>query len=113
MEIEKIIGLNVQRIRKSQGLTQKDLCGKSELTQARLSELENGKVPPNIKTLEKIAHALAISFAELFIDPAVENQTLLEKLQAIEALPANKRKSLLMTIDVFLKENTVNKKKKK
>jgi transcriptional regulator with XRE-family HTH domain len=113
MEIDKIIGQNIKRIRKSQGLTQKMLCEKADLMQARLSELENGKTPPNVKTLEKVAAALAIPLAELFRDTTKANQSLLDKLQAIEALPKEKRKSLLMTIDVFLKEHNALKRGRK
>lgn len=63
----KIIGKNVSRIRKEQGLTQEDLCGLAEIDRSYLSEIENGKMNVTVKSLVAIAEALNCSLADLIL----------------------------------------------
>lgn len=56
------------KLRKEQHMTQKELAGKTGLTQANISNLEKGTSKPTIDSLKKIADAtgtrLIIEFAE-------------------------------------------------
>lgn len=72
MDIHQRVGLNVRNARLAAGLSQLDLVARLELTaedrgisQAYLSELENGKKNPTLATLWAISQAIGISVAAL------------------------------------------------
>lgn len=61
----RIIGRNIARRRKEQGLTQEDLCGLAEIDRSYLSEIENGKMNVTIRALVTLADALGCTLADL------------------------------------------------
>lgn len=60
------IGPNLYRFLKRIGMTQKELAEKTDLTQAAISMICNGKREPSIQSLLKIMKFTHISFKELF-----------------------------------------------
>ncbi|MGB9839784.1 helix-turn-helix domain-containing protein [Thermovenabulum sp.] len=88
------IGAKLKKLRTERGLTQVELAKKAGVSPALIGQLENGKVEPSIKTLEKLAHALSVTpcffvtdddgaenifkimnpaLKELFLDPKVKS----------------------------------------
>jgi transcriptional regulator with XRE-family HTH domain len=65
MDMRKLVGQNVQRIRIKKGLTQERFAELSGFSQQYLSGLEKGKRNPTIITLYEIATALGVSHLEL------------------------------------------------
>jgi transcriptional regulator with XRE-family HTH domain len=65
MDMRKLVGTNVSRIRHERGLTQEALAVLSGLSQQYLSGLESGKRNPTIVTLYEVACALGVSPVEL------------------------------------------------
>lgn len=65
MDMRKLVGSNVGRIRKERGLTQEQLAELSGLTQQYLSDLERGKRNPTIVTIYELALALKVPHIEL------------------------------------------------
>ncbi|UKK86160.1 helix-turn-helix domain-containing protein [Sphingopyxis sp. BSN-002] len=65
MDMRKLVGRNVERIRRDQGLTQEQLAEKSGFSQQYISGLENGRRNPTVVTLYEIAIALNVSHEEL------------------------------------------------
>lgn len=55
----------IQKYRIAQGLTQENLAERVDLSVSHISEIENGKKRPSLKTLEKIAAALDVSLVSL------------------------------------------------
>jgi transcriptional regulator with XRE-family HTH domain len=55
----------LRRIRRSRGMTQRDLARKSHLTESYLSRLEAGLIAPGIDLLARIARALGSPIADL------------------------------------------------
>ncbi len=55
----------IQKYRIAQGLTQENLAEKVDISVSYISEIENGKKRPSLKTLEKIAAALDVSLVSL------------------------------------------------
>lgn len=103
MQLQKAVGLNIQRIRKARGLSQSDLCERmGKMTQARLSTIEGGQVVITIKTLEKIAKALSVSPLALLNDPGKESLDLSSTVETINLLPSAKRKALLDIIEAYI-----------
>nr|WP_164117430.1 helix-turn-helix transcriptional regulator [Sphingorhabdus sp. Alg239-R122] len=65
MDMRKLVGRNVSRIRKERGLTQEQLSELSGLSQQYLSDLERGKRNPTIVTIHEIALALDVTHVEI------------------------------------------------
>ncbi len=65
MDMRKLVGDNVSRIRKEKGLTQEQLSELSGLSQQYISDLERGKRNPTIVTIYELAMALKVAHLEL------------------------------------------------
>jgi transcriptional regulator with XRE-family HTH domain len=65
MDMRKLVGDNVCRIRKEKGLTQEKLSELSGLSQQYISDLERGKRNPTIVTLYELAQALGVGHLKL------------------------------------------------
>lgn len=67
VELLRIVGSNIKKIRESKGLTQVDLVGKieGEIDTTNISRIESGRTNPTVFTLYRIAIALEISIKEL------------------------------------------------
>lgn len=57
--------MNVERLRKEQGMTQNQLAEKVNVTQQAISMIENGYRIPSMKLLVKIAKVLNVSIDDL------------------------------------------------
>lgn len=65
MDMRRLVGSNVARIRARKALTQEQLAEKCGFSQQYLSDLERGKRNPTIVTVYEIAQALGVSHLEL------------------------------------------------
>lgn len=65
MDMRKLVGRNVKRLRLAQELTQEQLAEASGLSQQYISGLEKGLRNPTVVTLFELATALGVSHVEL------------------------------------------------
>ena len=65
MDMRKLVGRNVMRIRRRKGLTQEQLAEISGFSQQYISSLEQGRRNPTVITLYELAVALGVSHVEL------------------------------------------------
>ena len=65
MDMRRLVGRNLSRIRRSKGLTQEQLEELSGFSQQYLSGLERGRRNPTIVTLYELAQALGVSHLDL------------------------------------------------
>ena len=65
MDMRKLVGDNVSRIRKENGLTQEQPIELSGLSQQYISDLERGKRNPTIVTIYELALALKVGHLDL------------------------------------------------
>ena len=65
MDMRKLVGWNVRRIRQEKGLTQEQFAEVSGFSQQYISSLENGRRNPTVVTLYELATALDVSHMEL------------------------------------------------
>ncbi|MGE3335526.1 MAG: helix-turn-helix transcriptional regulator [Rhodospirillaceae bacterium] len=65
MDMRKLVGRNLKRLREDRGLTQEAFADKVGFSQQYLSGLENGKRNPTVITLYEIAKALGVSVEDL------------------------------------------------
>ena len=65
MDMRRLVGQNVKRIRQKEGLTQEKFAEISGFSQQYLSSLENGRRNPTVVTLYELATALGVSHMDL------------------------------------------------
>ena len=65
MDMRKLVGRNVKRVRQEKGLTQEQLAELSGFSQQYISGLEQGKRNPTVVSLYELATALGVSHMEL------------------------------------------------
>jgi len=65
MDMRRLVGRNVRRIRTAQGLTQEQLAERSGFSQFYISSLETGRRNPTIVSLFELAQALGVSHMDL------------------------------------------------
>jgi transcriptional regulator with XRE-family HTH domain len=105
------IGERVTRIRKAQGLTQKQLAEKMGIKRSLVTDYETGRLRLNGEVIVRFALALGVS-ADLILGlsdssalPQQPDLKVTRRLREIEGLPQHQKKSLLLTIDAYLKAN--------
>ena len=69
MDMRKLVGTNVRRIRERNGLTQERLAELSGFSQQYISGLEQGKRNPTVVTVYEVANALGTNYLELLRPP--------------------------------------------
>ena len=84
------IGIAVKRIRKQEGINQVALAKQVNVTQAYISQIENGKanLRININTLQAIAIALGLGTLSKLIERAEQVPPLKDAIKNAEALIA-------------------------
>ncbi len=75
MDMRKLVGRNVARLRLKKGLTQEQLSEESGFTQQYLSDLERGRRNPTVVTLFHLASALGVEPATLL---AIDENAILD-----------------------------------
>lgn len=65
MDMRKLVGRNVKRLREKRRLTQEQFAEKSGFSQQYISDLERGRRNPTIITIYELAQALGTSHLEL------------------------------------------------
>ena len=65
MDMRKLVGRNVKRVREKAGLTQERLSEISGFSQQYISGLEQGRRNPTIVTLYELSQALGVPHIEL------------------------------------------------
>ncbi|MDD8000783.1 helix-turn-helix domain-containing protein [Bacillus cereus] len=80
------LGEKIKTLRKEKKLTQTELAG-SELTKSMLSQIENGKATPSMKTLQYIAEKLGCETSFLLEE---DDDEIVELIQKMERLIKNK-----------------------
>jgi len=69
MDMRKLVGENVRRIRQKKGLTQEQLADISGFSQQYISGLERGDRNPTVVTVYELAMALGRSYMDLMRPP--------------------------------------------
>lgn len=68
MDIRRLVGKNLRRLRLARGLTQEGLAHDADVAPSFLSQIENGKRSPTVTMLQTLADALGASVIEFFAD---------------------------------------------
>jgi transcriptional regulator with XRE-family HTH domain len=65
MDMRRLVGDNVRRVREKKGLTQEQFADLSGFSQQYISSLERGRRNPTIITIYELAVALGVSHMDL------------------------------------------------
>jgi transcriptional regulator with XRE-family HTH domain len=65
MDMRKLVGRNVLRIRKNENITQERLAELSGFSQQYISGLEKGLRNPTVVTIYELSQALGVNYIEL------------------------------------------------
>jgi transcriptional regulator with XRE-family HTH domain len=66
MDVQKLIGSNIQRLRLAAKISQEELAARMSVDQAYVSRLEAGEKNPTVTTLQAAATALEVDVRDLF-----------------------------------------------
>jgi transcriptional regulator with XRE-family HTH domain len=66
-------GKNIQRLRRSAGLTQEQLADRADIAPRVIQRIESGMANPKIGTLQDIAQALGCSIRDFYDGAAIES----------------------------------------
>ena len=66
MKLRVQLGLNIQEIRRSRGLSQEDLAHIAEINRGYIGKIENAKHAASVDMVERIAKALEVEPMMLF-----------------------------------------------
>ncbi len=66
LELTVLIGTNFRLIREDKGISQEFVADKLDIGRARVSEFENGKGNPTLKTISNFAEAIEIDLIDMF-----------------------------------------------
>ncbi len=106
---QETLGQRIARLRKEKGLTQVKLAEKMGMIQVLISDYERDKLRPHPEVIVRFAQALEVSADELLgmkqtattgTKPSLKT---LRRMRKIEELPPSQQKTLLKTIDIFIK----------
>lgn len=76
MHHEPSLGRKLKALREEYGLTQAQLAGKAGVTAGLIGQLEQGKVQPSLKTLEKLAAVMGVSSCYFIMEQGAVEQLL-------------------------------------
>lgn len=65
MDLVRLFGANVRRVRMAKGLSQEALALEADMKRSYLSDLERGERNPSVRALGRLAEALAVDPADL------------------------------------------------
>ena len=82
VELSSLVGQNLRRLRRRQGLSLERLAQASGVSRAMLGQIENAKSVPTIGLLWKVANALELPFAQLLSLPGDHGPVVLRRQQA-------------------------------
>jgi transcriptional regulator with XRE-family HTH domain len=108
---EETFGQRLARLRKAAGLSQEQLAKHLGTTQTLISEYEHDNRRVHAERISKIAHLLNVSVDELLGHKpskatGAASLKLVRRLKAIEALPPQRQKFVLQTLDALLRDST-------
>jgi len=102
------IGKRIKEIRKSKGMTAKEVVSSVGMGAPMYSRIENGVNDPSLSSLEKIAKALGVKLSDIFNtdDELVEinsyDASIMEKIKLVEILTTDEKKMVFSFIDALI-----------
>ncbi len=100
-------GKIITDLRKEKSWSQADLAGKTGISQVMVGKYERGDASPSIEVAKRITDALGVSLDYLVgegINSKFDKNTL-RRIEEIEMLDEDKKRTLFDVIDTFIRES--------
>ena len=103
MATELQLGARIRALRQARRLTLRDVSARAGVTESFLSQVERDVTSPSIATVQRIAHALDLSIAQLFAEEPATGRVVRREARRRVAYPG------LRAVDEFLTSNMAGK----
>ncbi|PWJ51226.1 helix-turn-helix protein [Dyadobacter jejuensis] len=102
----KNIATVITALRKEKGWSQTDLARESSISREILGKYERGEAAPSIDFAKRIADALGVTLDYLVGEgqSASLDKKNVQRLQAIEQLPEDEKKTVFALLDAFIRD---------
>lgn len=107
--VQQTLSKNLKAIRKEKKLSQQYIAERSDMLASTYNRIENMKVSPSIDTLERIASAIDIPFAELFQSREISDKSVIQKLEKIESLSEYNQSVVGILLDSIIEKDALEK----
>lgn len=104
MNLKKMIGARIQKLRKQKGLTQDELSEKVNISSKYLSSIERGKENPTLNTFISIAEELSVDIEEFFTEIQLEDPKITKEmiLSLIDEADEDQLKTIYQVLAVIV-----------
>ena len=104
-DLQTHIATRIRQNRKRQGISQEALAEKAGLGAKAVQHIEGQKYDFKVTTLEKVIHALNMTFHDFFDFPSKDtDEQLTELIDAIRSLPKDKQTSIIQAFKDITKQ---------
>lgn len=107
--VQQILSDNLKAIRKEKKISQQYIAERSDMLASTYNRIENMKVAPTIETIERIANAIEVPFAELFQSREVKDKTMRQKLERVESMSDYNRSVVGILLDSIIEKDNLEK----
>lgn len=107
--VQQTLSKNLKAIRKEKKISQQYIAERSDMLPSTYNRIENRKVSPTIDTLERIAVAIDIPFAELFQSREISDKSLKQKLEKVEGLSEYNQSVVGILLDSIIEKDALEK----
>jgi transcriptional regulator with XRE-family HTH domain len=97
------LGARIRALRQARRLTLRDVSARAGVTESFLSQVERDVTSPSIATVQRLAHALDLSIAQLFAEEPATGRVVRREARRRVAYPG------LKAVDEFLTSNMAGK----
>lgn len=104
MDYQTLINSNIKKLRCSLDLTQEEFSEKIGISIQGLSNIERNRYQPTAETVDKICKAFKISPCELLLNPASENEIIINNItMLLNSCSRSKLKKIYQIISILVK----------
>ncbi len=107
--VQQTLSKNLKAIRREKKISQQYIAERSDMLPSTYNRIENMKVSPSIDTLERIAVAIDIPFAELFLSREISDKSIKQKLEKIESLSEYNQSVVGILLDSIIEKDKLEK----
>ena len=104
MNLKKMIGARIQKLRKQKGLTQDELSEKVNISSKYLSSIERGKENPTLNTFISIAEELSVDIGDFFTEIQIEDPKITKEmiLSLVDEADEDQLKTIYQILSVII-----------
>ena len=104
MNLKKLIGARIQKLRKQKGLTQDELSERVNISSKYLSSIERGKENPTLNTFISIAEELSVDIEEFFTEIQIEDPKITKEmiLSLVDEADEGQLKTIYQILSVII-----------